>query len=377
MRKTVLIILGILLIIVSIFLANLIIDSNQKKRPVPNKVIKTVFVDTVQNSVIPITVEANGNLIAKRRLELYSEVQGVFNMRSKLFRAGQSYKKGEVLLSINADEYSATVKSQKSSFYNQLTAIMPDLRLDYPSVYSKWQAYLASFDLNKSTPRLPEITNEQERYFISGKNILTQYYNLKNLEQRLSKYRITAPFTGILTEALVTEGTLVRPGQKLGSFIDNSTYELEVAVNKSYADMLEVGKQVTLNSVNSSKTYKGKVSRINGSVNLASQTVNAYIDVTDASLKEGMYLTASLSAKEEANAIKVNRSLLQAENQLFVVKDSILALIPAEPVYFTDKSVILKNVPNGTLMVNNTVPGAYAGMLVKIFEEKVKKESND
>ncbi len=52
------------------------------------------------------------------------------------------------------------------------------------------------------------MSSEKENYFITGRGIVSSYYNLKNLEQRLSKYVISAPFSGILTEALVTEGTL-------------------------------------------------------------------------------------------------------------------------------------------------------------------------
>ena len=52
---------------------------------------------------------------------------------------------------------------------------------------------------------------------------------------------ISAPFSGILTEALVTEGTLIRNGQKLGEFIDPSDYEMEVNISKSYANLLKVG----------------------------------------------------------------------------------------------------------------------------------------
>ena len=74
--------------------------------------------------------------------------------------------------------------------------------------------------------------DEKENYFITGRGILSGFYNVKNLEQRLSKYRLVAPFSGVLTEALVTEGTLIRSGQKLGEFIDPTVYELEVAIGK-------------------------------------------------------------------------------------------------------------------------------------------------
>ena len=131
----------------------------------------------------------------------------------------------------------------------------------------------------------------------------------------------------MLTEALVTEGTLIRAGQKLGEFINTNSYELEVAVSKTYSDLLKVNEKVVLTNLDKSKTYTGKVSRINGRVDQASQTITAFIEVSDPDLKEGMYLEAVLNAKEEADAIEVNRALLQQNDQIFVVKDSVLDII--------------------------------------------------
>ncbi|MGK0385553.1 MAG: membrane fusion protein (multidrug efflux system) [Patiriisocius sp.] len=368
MRKLLFSLLGLLLIGGSFFASKAIIAGNQRSRPIPKKVIKTVFVDTVQNTTVPIQLSANGNLVSQRRLELYSEVQGVLQKGNTLFKPGQTYRKGETLLRLNSAEYYATVKSQKSALYDQITAILPDLRLDYPDAFPKWQAYIHSFDVDKTTPELPEITSEKERYFISGRNILTSFFNVKNLEQRLGKYRITAPFTGILTEALVTEGTLVRQGQKLGEFIDISAYELEVAISKTYADLLKVGNEVTLTTIDKDKNYIGKVVRVNGNIDQASQTINAYVEVKGDDLREGVYLEAILEVKQEIDAISIPRGLLQTNNQLFVVNDTLLDLIDVRPVYFSEKEVVVKGVPDGTIIISKSVPGAYAGMLVKVYQ---------
>lgn len=376
MRKISLSILGVALIVLSVFGAKALIDSKNTQKPKPEKVIKTVITDIVKNTTIPIVVPANGTVIAKRRVELYAEVQGVFNKGSKLFKPGETYNQGETIIRIDAAEYAASVQSAKSNLYNLLTSIMPDLRLDYPSIFDKWQTYLTNFDMGSSTPSLPEMTTEKEKYFISGRGIITSYYNVKNLEQRLGKYRITAPFSGVLTEALVTEGTLIRSGQKLGEFINTDVYELEVSISKGYSDLLKIGEKVSLANLEQTQEFEGIVSRINGSVDQTSQTIKAFIEVKDKRLKEGMYLEAKLNAKEEADAIEINRGLLLENNQIFIVRDSVLDLLEVTPVYFSDKKVVLKNIPNGTVIIARPVVGAYAGMLVKILEETPENQTN-
>lgn len=374
MRKIILYVLAGLLIALAFFAMQGISESKNKVRPKPAKIVKTVFVDTVKNTTVPITIPANGNLVAKRRVELFSEVQGVFRSSSNAFKPGQEYRRGQTLISIDAAEYYASVQSAKSNLYNQITAIMPDLRLDYPEIFPKWQSYLNSFDINGSVPKLPEATSEKEKYFINGRGITTSYYNVKNLEQRLGKYRITAPFNGILTEALVTEGTLIRAGQKLGEYIDTSTYEMEVAIAKNYSDLLKVGETVALTNLEKTKTYEGKVSRINGRVDQETQTVKVFIEVSNKELKEGLYLEANVEAKKEENAIAINRNLIQEGNEIYVVNDSILNTIKVNPVYFSDKQVVIKGVPDGEVILSKPTPGAYAGMLVKVFEGKEPSE---
>jgi multidrug efflux pump subunit AcrA (membrane-fusion protein) len=376
MRKAILTVVGLAILVLAYFGAKLIVDSNTKQRPKPLKEVKTVFVDTIQNDVVPIVVTANGNLIAKRRLELYAEVQGVLKAGPKLFKAGQEYRQGETIIRIDAAEFYASVQSQKSNLFNQVSAIMPDIRLDYPEVFDKWQGYLASFDIDKSIPSLPSFDSDKEKYFISGRGILTSYYNVKNLEQRLSKYSIRAPFNGILTEALVTEGTLIRASQKLGEFIDTGRYELPVSINKAYGDFLKVGETVQLTNLDSKTNYLGTVSRINGNIDVASQTINAFIEVAHPSLREGLYLEAKLDARKQDNAVSLARNLLQPDDQLFVVRDTILDLIDVTPVFFSEKSVVVQGIPDGTLVISKPVPGAYAGMLVKIFGQK-KDASKD
>ena len=370
MRKIILALLGLILIIASVYTSKIIISSKSKIRKAPPKVIKTVYVDTVSNSIIPIIIPANGNLIAKRRVEIYSEVQGIFKPTSKLFKPGEKYNKNEVFITINNTEYFANVQSAKSNLYNSIVAVMADLRLDFPDIYPKWEAYLKTYDLEKTTPKLPEINSEKENYFITGRGIISNYYSVKNLEQRLSKYTIKAPFKGILTQTLVTEGTLIRNNQKLGEYIDPSIYEMEVSLGENYANLLKIGENVKLNNLENTEEYTGKISRINGSVDTASQTIAVFIEIKNSSLKEGMFLEAKLNAKNEPNAIEINRSLLLDENKIFIVRDNVLDVIKVTPTYFSETKVVLKNIPDKTIILSNPFPGAYVGMLVKPLQRQ-------
>lgn len=369
MRKGISIILALLLLAGASLLAKYFIDNKQKPKPKFNKIVKTVFTETVENKSIPILITTNGNLVAKNRIEIFSEVQGVLLPTSKEFRPGTSYRKGQSIIKINSEEFYANLQAQKSNLFNSLTAIMPDIRMDYPEEYVKWEKYINSFSINNPIQPLPLTNTDKEKYFISGRGILTSYFNVKNLEVKFNKYNLRAPFNGILTEALVNPGALVRSGQKLGEFIDPSVYEVSVSVKSEYRDLLQVGKNVELQNLEKTKTWIGKVVRINGKVDTATQTIQAFIQVKDENLKEGQYLEVILEAKAEENAYEVSRKLLIDNSKLYVVKDTVLDLVPVNTVFENQNTVIVKGLEDGTQLLSKIVPGAHQGMLVKVYKE--------
>ncbi len=375
MRKLIIAIIGLVLIALSVYVAQLLAKSNNKKRPEAPKVNKVVFTKKVTNSDIPVVIAANGVLNAKRNIEIFSEVAGIFKPGSKLFKTGQAYRKGQVLITIDNTEFKASLQAAKSNFHSLLASIMPDLRLDFPEAFKKWNSYLNNFSTNTPIGALPKTTSDKENYFMIGRGINSAYFNIKNLENRLSKYKITAPFNGILTESLVTEGTLIRNNQKLGEFIDNSAYEMQVNISKSYINFISIGDEVNLQNLEHTKHYKGKVSRINASVDAATQSVSVFIDLTDKTLKEGIYLEAKLNTKKIKNAIEINRNLLLDNNNVFIVRDSVLDKLPVTPVYFSDTKMIIKGLPNGTSILSKPLQGAFAGMIVKVFDANNTKDT--
>ncbi|CAL2061616.1 efflux RND transporter periplasmic adaptor subunit [Tenacibaculum sp. 190524A05c] len=370
MRKLIITGAGLAILALSFLLYNSFKNSKKSPKSKATKIEKTVFVDVAQNSEIPVEITANGNLTAKNKVDIYSEVQGVLQTAGKDFRVGTTYQKGQTLLRINNQEFYASIQSQRSSLQNLIASVMPDIRLDYPESFEAWNAYLQNFDINKSLSALPEAKTSKEKYFISGKNIYTTYYNIKNLEVRLGKYNIKAPFSGVLTEALVTKGTLVRSGQKMGEFIDTSIFELPLSVSASFADVLVKGKSVELFNLEKTKSWKGTVARINGKIDQTSQTIQIFIEVKGEGLREGMYLEANVTTKSVPEALELNRKLLVENKSIYVVKNNVLDLIAVNPVHFNENSVVVKGITNGEQIVSKPIAGAYVGMPVKIFSEK-------
>ncbi|UXP31916.1 efflux RND transporter periplasmic adaptor subunit [Reichenbachiella agarivorans] len=370
MNRKITIVLGVALIVAGIFGAKKIAGSKKEFTKVSEKSISTIFTEKVKNGSQAIHIIESGRLTAKTKAELYAEVQGVMQATSKEFKAGVRYSKGQVLINIRSNESYAKLQAQKSTLQNLITSILPDLRLDYPDAYKKWNDYVVNFDLDKTIAPLPETTTDKEKYFITGKNIYTTYYNTKNLEIIQSKYQIRAPFNGVLTETLVNPGTVIRTGQKLGEFIDPAVYELEIAISHSMVSALAPGQNVKITAPGvTDKTWTGKVARINGKVDATTQTVLIFIDVKGENLKEGLYLEAHIEGQKLDNVYEVDRKLLIEGSKLYTVVDHKLVLVPITIMHKTQSTVIVSGLADNTEIASKIIPGAYEGMEVKISSE--------
>ncbi len=357
--------LGLILIFGAMKFSEKLKKNKAKPKIKVEKQVNKVYTQLVSNEAIPIVIQEKGSLEALKKVELYSEVQGILKAGNKLFKEGQTYAESDIMFSIDDGEFRASLVSQKSILYNLITQIMPDLKLDYPDVFSKWDEYLREFDIKRSTPTLPPFTTEKEKFFINSKNIVTTYYNIKNLEERHRKYNISAPFYGIVTEAFVNPGALIRPGQKLGTILSPSVYELAVSVNESYKQFIKVGKAVQVHNLERTKSWQGKIARIDGTVNRATQGIQIYVQLSGKDLKEGMFLVADIAGKSIPSGYEISRKLLVGNNQLYTVVDNKLKLIDAEIAFFKEQSAVITNLPDGTVLLQNAIPGAYEGMMVE------------
>lgn len=328
----------------------------------------TLSVSTINVNVdnIQIKIPVIGKLQAHNHAQIYAEVGGILEQGQKSFLEGVSFKKGEILLSINSKDAEYNLMSQRSNLLTQIAQILPEMQFEFPESSEQWQNYLAKFDVEKSVKPLPEPKNDREKYFISGKGIYQTYYNIKNIENTFSKYRIKAPFNGTVVSSNIKPGTLVRVGQLLGEFISNYIYDLESSVTIDQATLIKLGDKVNLSSENISKTIQGKVSRINDNVEPNTQMVNIYITVSGSDLWEGMYLQGDIINSNIISATEIPRRIITNKNTVFVISDSIANEQKVEIISLNGDTAIVTGLADSTKLSTKS-QNIYNGQKVKII----------
>jgi len=350
------------------FLANYFSNSDTppQRSTGPTESARQVETIQINPSVVPTSLDVQGQLVAFDKIQIFAEVSGVLEESGRPFKVGSYFPKGSLLAKINAEEARLNLLSQKSSLLNSITQMMPDLKIDYPKSFENWQQYLNEFDPEEPIEELPEPVSDQEKYFVAAKNIYNQYYSIKSAETRLDKFKIFAPFSGVLTEANINPGTLVRVGQPLGQLMSTGAFELEATVPLADLNYLKVGNRVSLYSDDIPGQWNGQVQRISDQIDPSTQTVKVFIGVRGKNLREGMYLRGDVRSRQIEDAVKLPRDLLIEQNSIYIVRDTVLDLHRVEVVKITADSVVVKGLENGVEILKENIPGAFNGMPVRI-----------
>lgn len=368
-KRKIFIILGVVILFGTIFLVSSISSNSssqtsEKGQPSANQTAVVVDTKLADNQVIQTYIDITGRLQPEDKIDIYAEVNGVLQNTGKPFKEGVYYRKGQVLLRINDDEAEQNLNAQKNSFINSLAQVVPDLKIDYPEIYEPWKNYMLAIEMGENLPPLPSVETDQQKLFLTGRNVYTQYYNIKQLESRLDKYIIRAPFNGTITQVNINQGTLVRSMQKLGEFVKTNVYELEAAVNIDELPYVEPGKKVILRAVKGNEEYEGTITRINQQVDQQTQTVDVFIRVYGEDLLTGMYMEGEIAASQFNNALRIPRESLLQGNRVYIVQDSTATLQPVEVLKTTEEEAIVQGLPDGSTIIVEEQNAAFEGTKV-------------
>ena len=359
------IVAGLLILAFSYLISNLILNLNKVEESLVSESSKLVKVTKVKNSINPINLSVDGRLKSKNRINLYSEVTGILNFNNNTFVEGNSFKKNNIIFSVNSNEFHSSVKQARSELQNLIASVLPDLKIDFSDNFKNWESYFKNFDVNKSVSELPVSNSEKEKYYIVGRGIQSAYYKVKSLEERLNKYFMFAPFSGSLIDVKINEGTMVTPGMLLGSFISDDNFELTVNIPSKYVSDILINEEIKINL--DGTDYSGFIKRINKNIDRISQTVGVHIEFKNNKLKDGMYVKTKIPLRINKEGFSISRSNLINDSFVYVAEsNNTVGIRNVKIIYYDEDSVIVSGLENNTNLISSYIPGIYKGMKIKI-----------
>ena len=141
--------------------------------------------------------------------------------------------------------------------------------------------------------------------------------------------RITAPFSGVITDRFISEGALVGEGgmneAPLFQLTQESRLRLEVAIPEKQAQAIEPGTKASYTLIdNPGKTFTATLSRNSRALDVRTKSVLAEFDIDNKTnlFRSGQFAKVTLQLQRRQHTLWVPKtSVVQAQSGTFVVKN--------------------------------------------------------
>jgi len=337
-----------------------------------------VEVVTATPRSVPLTVEAPGRLQAVRTAEVRARVEGILERRA--YREGSEVKAGALLFRIDARTLTANLASARANLAKvQAQALIANQNQE------RMQSLAGSKAISKQ-----ELDQAVAAKAQADADVLAAKAAVARSEIDLSYANVTAPISGRIGRALVSEGALVGKGEATALANIEQYDPIWVNFSQSSADFLNLreaqrqGRSVASKApvkliLENGREYPhpGKllfndraVDPATGSVGLRAEFANP-----DRTLLPGQFVTVRLPVAQAANAIVVPQRAVQVSPQgqiVLLVGDD--GKVEARPVKTAGLSggdwIISEGLKGGEKVIVNGVQKARPGMAVKAVAAK-------
>ncbi|WP_249583792.1 efflux RND transporter periplasmic adaptor subunit [Pseudomonas viridiflava] len=184
-----------------------------------------VSVETVAPRPLTLTTELNGRLVSPRTAEVRARVAGIVLQR--VYREGTDVRQGDVLFRIDPAPFQADLDSAEAAL-RKADANLYQTRLQS-------ERYAELVDINAVSRQ--EAENAKAAFLQARADVASARAALKRARLNLGYATVTAPISGRIGRALVTEGALVGQG-------DATALAIIQQLQPIYADINQTTRQI-------------------------------------------------------------------------------------------------------------------------------------
>ena len=296
-----------------------------------------VNVETIQKRDLQAIVSASGKIQPRTLVNISADTMGrVTDLRVE---EGQRVQKGDFLLQIDPrnlttayNQSQASLAASRSTMEQLRVAIdgtktnLKAARDNFARQQQLWKQGLTTREAleaaeNQVKVRESDLASQERQIETQGLRMQQEQAIVENAKLNLSKVRIEAPITGIITRRNIEEGetvvigTMNNAGTVLLTVADMSVIEAEVEVDETDIPTVQLGQKakITIDAM-PGKSFSGKVTEIGNSpiqatASAASQATNFKVKVTvDGEIPDvrpGFTCTAEITTATRQQAIAV------------------------------------------------------------------------
>jgi RND family efflux transporter MFP subunit len=283
-------------------------------------------------------ITLSSELVPFQEIEVYAKESGYVK---KLFvDYGSRVKAGQVMAVLEIPELEAQLQEDQAEIKNatnQVSRAQNELyryQAQYKALHLQYTRLNGVFLSQPGIVAQQEVDDAQGKDLAASSQVDAGQAALEAAQSQLSAAKaklahdqtlfdyskITAPFTGVVTERYANLGTLVQAGttsstqaMPIVKLSEDDLFRLVIPVPESYVRYIKVGDHVDVRVPSLNRTFPGKVSRFSVDVRADTRTMHTEVDVQnrDRVLIPGMYADADITLEHKEDIPSVP---LQAVN---------------------------------------------------------------
>lgn len=274
-----------------------------------------------------VTVHSQGTVVPRTQSTLIPEVAGRIVAIGENFRSGGSFRAGETLFRIAADDYRNAIIIARADLARARLALAQERALAQHAL-EDWEK------LGRSDPP-SDLTLHKPQVASATAELAAAEARLQQAERNLARTEIRAPYAGRILEKAVDVGQYVAPGTVAATLYATDTAEVRLPLTDAQLALVTLpdggGQQapVTLSAGigNTRHQWQGRLVRTDGAIDTASRQlfVVAQIDRpfapvgTTPGLKIGQFVEAEILGQRLAGVFVLPRVAVEAGDEVLVV----------------------------------------------------------
>ena len=406
-------------ILLAVLMVSLRPEPEEQERVEQAPLVETVVFEQADG---PIEVRGSGTVQARESVTIGAEVAGRLVYVNAAFREGRMVPRGATLFRVDPVDFQNQVRSARADVAAQDVAVLqareeleiardelerfaerqasrdvlqagidPDdyaARILPPTALAR-QAGTPSPARSTSTPSRLATREPQLRSAQAARERAAA--NLEAAQLSLSRTRIPAPFSSLVQEESAAVGTLVQPGQALGTLVATDAFEVRVALTEDEAALIPSLLRTSGGRIPASVffdyggvTYRWEafVDRADPILDPETRTIDVFLQVPsplqggtpvdeDAPpgppLLLGSFVDARITGEVPVAFARIPITALRPGNQVWVVRDGRLRILPVRVIQRTDDIayVATRSLAEGGRLVTSNLRAPTEGMLVR------------
>ena len=295
-----------------------------------------------------------GNVKSDKSVIIYPETPGI--IEGIYVRGGDKVKKGQLLISLGADIFKATINEVSTQLDLAETMFQKQSRL--------WDQKVGS-----------------EMDFLQAK---MQYESLQNrlesVKRQLEMTEVRAPFSGTIDQISRKVGESAAPGVPILRLVGNGPLSVEMQIPENYITNIKRGEKVKMNFTAIGVKKEGEISQVGDYIDPSSRTFRVSVNlpkIKNQIIKDNMMASVELRDYVAYDAIMIPNKLILQDTKgvnytyVFINQNESLGIVERRNISLgmsnEKMTEVLEGIKSTDQIINRGIRSVQSGETVKLY----------